>query len=392
MSLTAERSTARRPTGRGWVRGPTWDLCWLLSPLWLAPVFALLTVGWPDAWRSPAHTFYVVVAALFWIGHRFSSSWLAWMSSAYRPLLRSQRARFVWVPLAAVGAVFCVVLDPTGRLPGTPLSRAAILGAIDYLFVTWHFAAQHFGLLSLYRGRAGRASVGRGADRAFALGIGGLMVVVAELLQGRAALPQDWLPHLLQDEVLAPVSAVAVPLFAGMTLLLTGLMVAAELRAPQPSLPRALYLAGLGLTVMSAFYLDPFVFLALWTIPHWLSAMALASVVAGGEPPPPPDARWHWLFHGINRRPLRWMLVLALLSILATPLFEVEVAAGPEDLPVLWALGPTALETLTTLPVLPWLLALGLATGVLHYLLDRAVWRLSDPEVRQAAAPLLRGP
>jgi hypothetical protein len=37
----------------------------------------------------------------------------------------------------------------------------------------------------------------------------------------------------------------------------------------------------------------------------------------------------------------------------------------------------------------PALLALGFATGFTHYLLDRAVYRFSDPKVRAAAAALL---
>ena len=46
---------------------------------------------------------------------------------------------------------------------------------LDYLLVTYHFAAQHFGVLSLYRVRAGRTGAPRARllDRLFALGVGG---------------------------------------------------------------------------------------------------------------------------------------------------------------------------------------------------------------------------
>ena len=46
---------------------------------------------------------------------------------------------------------------------------------IDYAWVTWHFASQHFGALSLYRSRAGRAACvqTRRFDRLFALVVGG---------------------------------------------------------------------------------------------------------------------------------------------------------------------------------------------------------------------------
>ena len=40
-------------------------------------------------------------------------------------------------------------------------------------------------------------------------------------------------------------------------------------------------------------------------------------------------------------------------------------------------------------PFVPVLLALGFATGFIHYLLDRAAFRFSAPDVRQAAGGLL---
>ena len=41
-------------------------------------------------------------------------------------------------------------------------------------------------------------------------------------------------------------------------------------------------------------------------------------------------------------------------------------------------------------PFVPALLALGFATGFIHYLLDRAAFRFSSPDVRQAARGLLQ--
>ena len=164
-----------------WVRGPAWDLLWLHAALWLAPLLVLLQVGYPSAWDSPVHTLYVLLGATLWIAHRFSSAWVAYACRAYRPLVRAQPLRFVLVPALTALAVFGLVFDPLGVLPGTPLLRAAGLGAVDYLFGSYHFAAQHFGVLSLYRSRAGRVGDPslRRLDRAYALGAGGALVVVA---------------------------------------------------------------------------------------------------------------------------------------------------------------------------------------------------------------------
>ena len=91
-------------------------------------------------------------------GHRVSSAWLAYATPAYRPLLATQRLRFVVAPLAIVVACFAVLLAPESVLPVPLTERVICLTILDYMLVSYHFAAQHFGLLSLYRSRAGRAS------------------------------------------------------------------------------------------------------------------------------------------------------------------------------------------------------------------------------------------
>jgi hypothetical protein len=49
-----------------------------------------------------------------------------------------------------------------------------------------------------------------------------------------------------------------------------------------------------------------------------------------------------------------------------------------------------AARWLRSSPFVPALLALGFATGFIHYLLDRAAFRFSSPEVRRAARGLLQ--
>lgn len=392
-ALAEPGQVARVSAPRGWVRSPAWDLFWLHAPAWMAPLALVLSHGWPSPDDSPLSTLYLVLAGLFWIGHRFSSTWMAWMSSAYRPLLRSQPHRFLTVPIVVMAATVLVVADPVGLLPGTATGRALVLGGVDYLLVSHHFAAQHFGLLSLYRGRAGRAGApsDRRWDRAFALGIGGLAVVLAELLQGATTLPDRWLAGAgLSDALLRWGEPLAL---AGQgAVVLATLVVLLRERRAGPWGPRALYIVELGAMALAAFTLDLSLFIMLWTAQHWLAAMGLASLVVSGEPEPPQDARWHAIFHKINRRTLRWVLVVGLLSLMTMPLYEVESSGGPEDRPGLAALGEPAAAWLLSDAVLPWLLALGFATAFLHYLLDRAVWRLSHPEVRRAAGALLRPP
>ena len=97
-----------------WVRGPLWDGFWMLSALWLAPIVLLLAHGYSNPESSPLDLLYFGLTALFWIGHRLSSTYLAYCTEAYRPLLREQPIRFVVLPIAHNSRMFCAV--SSGRL------------------------------------------------------------------------------------------------------------------------------------------------------------------------------------------------------------------------------------------------------------------------------------
>jgi hypothetical protein len=76
------------------------------------------------------------------------------------------------------------------------------------------------------------------------------------------------------------------------------------------------------------------------------------------------------------------------LSVLLLPLFEVEAnrQSGTYYGDRIFGALATGLRTSSWVPGL---VALGFATGFIHYLLDRSVFRMSDPQVRQAARGLL---
>ena len=79
-------SWVRKRSSLPWVRGPLWDGFWMLSALWLAPIVLLLAHGYSNPESSPLDLLYFGLTALFWIGHRLSSTYLAYCTEAYRPL------------------------------------------------------------------------------------------------------------------------------------------------------------------------------------------------------------------------------------------------------------------------------------------------------------------
>ena len=82
------------------------------------------------------------------------------------------------------------------------------------------------------------------------------------------------------------------------------------------------------------------------------------------------------------------LLALAVVSTLLLPVMEVE--AVTDEYAYADRIFGDAARWLRSSPFVPVLLALGFATGFIHYLLDRAAFRFSSPDVRQAARGLLQ--
>ena len=387
---TSSEAEATRSAHTRWIKSPAWDLIWILNALWLAPLVLLLAWGHDDVRASPVDGLFFALAVPLWFGHRVSSAWLAYATPSYRFLLRKQRLRFVVAPLAILVACFALLLVPESVLPMPLAERVVWLAVLNYLLVSYHFAAQHFGLLSLYRARSGRTSDPRARrlDRWFALVVGGGFVVVAEALAGSISFQDRWI-----DPLLGTVGAdrFAQTLREGgivLVVVLTALMLTVELRSQRPSLPRVAYVLNVAAMVLFSFLArDPFLFIVLWSVQHWSAAMGLASLAATGGNQEP-ATRWQRLLAPINRRGWAVLLVLAIVSALLLPLLEVE--AVTDEYVYADRIFGDAAWWLRSSPFVPALLALGFATGFIHYLLDRAAFRFSSPDVRQAARGLLR--
>jgi hypothetical protein len=378
------------PRSSTWVRGPVWDGVWMLSALWLVPLVLWLAHGYSDPESSPLDIFYFGLTALFWIGHRLSTTWLAYCTEAYRPLLRNQPVRFVVFPLLVTVACFAVFLPADAAFPWTREERVVGMAILDYAFVTYHFAAQHFGALSLYRTRAERVgcALTRRFDRIFALGVGGALVFLADILAGSVAYQDLWIDRWLIPAWLASEQEAIREVAMLVLVVVTALMLVAEVRATRRSLPRVLYI--LGLAAMVAIALRPrslFLYVVIWSSQHWILATGLGSQTPSGEPAPA-SGIVRRIFHGLNARPWAILLVLVGSSVLLLPFFEVEAnqQGGTYYGDRIFGAVAAGLRTSSWVPAL---VAAGFATGFVHYLLDRSVYRMSDPRVRSAACGLL---
>ena len=376
----------------GWVRSLSWDGFWILGTLWLAPLLAFLMRDGEYAGLERVDHVYFGLSLAFWIGHRISSTYLAYCTTAYRPLLTSQRVRFVWVPIAITALVVLILVPSDDTWPWTRLERVMALGILDYALVTYHFAAQHYGLLSLYRLRANqaRSTAARRIDRAYALVVGGVFVILAEAFTGYIAFQEVWVDPWIDpawlESIRPTVRAVGLGL-VGAAALAMGVL---DVLTGRPSVARMGYVVGMGLMVAAALFVHPFLFIVLWTAQHWMAAMGLASLVARADPDPGPS-RWYRFWHVVNRHAWLVVLVLVAASVLLSPWMEVE-ALGEGDEAYGLAVFPFLADLLARPGLVPWLVALGFVTAFVHYTLDRAVFRLSDPAVRKAARGLIDAP
>jgi hypothetical protein len=362
----------------------------MLSALWLAPIILWLSHGYSNPETSPLDVLYFGLTALFWIGHRLSSTYLAYCTEAYRPLLRLEPIRFVVIPLAITAGCFAIFLPADSALPWTREERLIGLAIIDYAWVTYHFAAQHFGALSLYRARAQRGSCiqTRRLDRFFALTVGGVLVFVADILAGAVAYQDQWIDRWpFAEWIVSAQNGIRGGALLALSIA-TAVMLFAEARATRWSLPRVLYV--IGIAVMVGLALRPrslFLFLVIWTSQHWILATGLASQTPSAEAAPTRGIVRRVL-HGLNVRPWAVVLLLTLLSLLLLPIFEVEANRETGTYYGDRIFGAFAMQ-LRTSSWVPVLVSLGFATGFIHYLLDRNVYRMSDPQVRAAASGLV---
>jgi hypothetical protein len=371
-----------------WIKSPAWDLVWVLNALWLVPLVLSLGWGHDDVRASPVDELFFVLAVPLWFGHRVASAWLAYATPAYRPLVAKQRLRFVVAPSAIGVACFAVLLTPQSVLPMPLLERVVWLAVLDYLLVSYHFASQHFGLLSLYRARAGRASeaMTRRLDRWFALVVGGGFVVLANALAGSIAFQDRWIDPLLGDALSETFARTLRDGSIVVIVTMTALVLLVELRSQRPSVPRVAYILGVSAIVLLGF-LNPFMFIVLWSVQHWSAAMGLVSLAASGGVQTP-SVHWQRLLAPINRRAWAILLVLAVVSTALLPVLEVEAVA--DEYTYADRIFGAAALWLRSSPLVPGLLALGFATSFIHYVLDRAAFRFSSPDVRQAARGLLK--
>jgi hypothetical protein len=389
-SVTAVGGIAPARGGGGWIGSPGWDFFWMFAALWGG---ALLLAG--------ASVFGLAAfAALVFLSERIVSiahSWSTTYMVLFSPLLaaerRSRPRKFVWIPLAIALGAFALGLFVAGwqRFPadgsfGLSLWGFGLYIALFWVLHFWHFGNQDFGVLSLYRGRAGQTRMlDRKVDKAYTVAmmfvIQPIVYLFAVKTTAFSELSHTLLPLTRFLELAAPVA------LAGAVLASLG-VAGFELSKPNRSPGKLLYTLVILLHPLllygSLHYREhalAYLYLLAYLWSHWFIAIGLVGRINTGYYRQRGDSKAKSL--------LRHALLIAAISgfvwLVTYPytnygLFNTD---GFRYKQLLAEIGPA--QTLTIGLVLGFFLA----EQLLHYYCDRCLFRFRDAGVRRAVAPLL---
>jgi hypothetical protein len=366
-----------------WLVSPLWDGLWLLSGLWLVSLLIVARfAGVLPELRSPLLLY---IPLLLWGGHIISPMLTAWGNPAFRQVMLQSRQRYVTAPLCvlALSIVFGMLGD-MGWWSLAPAVRETINPRYMLFFImmvwnTWHFAGQHHGVLSIYRRTGNRTDeVDRKLDRAFTVILGCVLLPAAWYSQSQRERWGPLLDVMGSDEAQARIIALLTVL---LSVVLTVFYAGRELLRDHRSIPRALYILSIGIQPVFAAYTDIVYQFVVFTVCHWLIALALSARISQRlTSNTPADAAFPRLgffgrFHSAQ---------VALLIVISVPLYYLllrPASFGDFDPGVHlgYQLGETSL-------------LLGLLSGTyfgitfVHFMYDRYVYSFRDPQVRNAIA------
>jgi len=386
MTAAATTTIPQLRAGTGhWVSSARWDLFWMFSAFWASALcFAAVVALGADGTRP----ILFALGSFLAVNHSWSTSYVVIASPLLRDARRRNRAKFTLVPIAIVIGSLALgyAMAASGGLPsGLPLTRAQALWAL-YLALFWighfwHFGNQDFGVLSIYRAKAGQsAQRERRVDKGYAVA---MMFVIQPCVYFKS-LASSPLSEAFYSFVPIPHEWVAIGAAwaAASAVGLTVAVIAYELRKPHRSLPKLLYYVVMLAHPLTLYFLHwriAFFYLVVYFWSHWLVAVGLVGRIhinyqrtVGASP-----ARA--LFVHVTRLGV-WVAVAYTFYLCFG---KYALFSGEEYQRVLSVVWPDWRG------VVGLIMGAFLAEQLLHYYCDRCLFRFRDPDVRRAVAPLL---
>src|SRR5580765_1999886 len=129
-----------------WIRSRAWDSFWIMSGFWIPTFFLLL----PSDRVKPLT---VVITLVFWMSHRIASLYIGFCVGEYREVLEANKRYFLTFPLLLLFLLAGFLLIPESVFGLSLVRRFVLLAFLDYFLSLYHFSVQHYGVLSVYRGK-----------------------------------------------------------------------------------------------------------------------------------------------------------------------------------------------------------------------------------------------
>ncbi|MGD8858684.1 MAG: hypothetical protein PVI30_01640 [Myxococcales bacterium] len=400
----ASRSAApaRAAMAGQWIQSPLWDGVWMFSGLW-APVLSVLiylwlkaTSGQPLTLESPGFDA-AKIAAIYLplsILHRLTTTYAVLGTPILRDEIRKDRRRYILVPAAIL--LGCILLSTAfafhnsfSFMPNatSQLWGFFVLAYVMVLWERWHFCAQEFGVLSIYRVRAKQSTPeDKRFDRLFTVGLmlGANMVlyvclgfdVEREVLLHGTALSTYQGPWLEWAAGGAFVVGSAATTFA----------LVRELRHPRRSIPKAMFYLLVGSHTVLLYWFPHALglFFLSYVFHHWMVSVGLFGRVTVNAY----RAQAGDTISALRKVVLRVTPLLAL-TVLFYLFFEpLDRAGNLTPLPTTEAFMMNGVGAKLLAGVV---IGIFFALNFLHYYYDRCFYAFSTPAVRKTVGPLLFG-
>jgi hypothetical protein len=391
-AVTAQR-TEQADRAPIWIQSVGWDVFWMFAGLWGV---ALLLIGTGLPWIGELAFGLFALQRGLSIAHAWSTTWMVLGSDLLAEQRRENPAKYLWRPLGITVIAFALGIGvaTSQRYPadGSFGLNLWIWGVYIGLFWVghfWHFGNQDFGVLTLYRSRAGQDRwLDRRIDKLFTATL--MFVIQPVLFVGfLASTAFSEMVLTLVPVHIATLRSVGTGAVSLAALLTVGYLVF-EARKPNRSLPKLLYgvviflhPALLYTAMRSGSELLGVLYIVAYLWSHWLIAVGLVARI---------NTR-HYLSRGesLGFAVLRHSVVVGLIAgavlLLTAPFLDYVLFNTAEY-------GYKA-RLASIEPAREWLLGLAmgffLAEQLVHYYCDRCLFRFRDAAVRRKVGPLVLG-
>ena len=257
-------------TTKNWIRSPLWDSFWILGAL---PLAAIIYFGV----KVVTDPLFLIPYILLSSAHIVTPIVSAWQHADFKKMMLTNKSKYIYVPVAA--PFIAAFIGYLASMQTPEFLKLNIIVPIFYAYVLWntyHFAAQNFGLLTIYRMKTGNQKA-RDTDWYFAMGLGLVVIPIGWSLIsfGGFLLWADFTKHFPKipdaTKVVIQNGIILVSLAAT-----AGMLIKEFLSEKNNCIARYLLIVNMGIQPAMMFWSFP-AFLGLFGFTHFFTSIGLAS-------------------------------------------------------------------------------------------------------------------